>query len=56
MKKAVARSILVVVMLLAFAVIAEAQQAKKVPQIGVLRSVTLTPTAQLIGPAGPRLG
>jgi putative tryptophan/tyrosine transport system substrate-binding protein len=51
MKKAVARSILVVVMLLAFAVIAEAQQAKKVPRIGVLRSVTLTPTAQLIGEA-----
>ncbi len=51
MKKAMARSILVVVMLLAFAVIAEAQQAKKVPRIGVLRSVTLTPTAQLIGEA-----
>ena len=33
MKKAVARSILVVVMLLAFAVIVEAQQAKKVPRL-----------------------
>jgi putative tryptophan/tyrosine transport system substrate-binding protein len=30
---------------------AEAQQPKKVPRIGVLRSVTLTPTAQLIGEA-----
>ena len=36
MKKAVVPSILVAVVLLAFGVIAEAQQAKKVPRIGFL--------------------
>ena len=41
MKKAAARSILVVVMLLAFAVIAEAQQPKKISRIGRL-TVPLT--------------
>ena len=46
MKKAAAPSILCAVMLLAIAVIAEAQQPKKVPQIGVLRSVPLTPGAK----------
>ena len=43
MKKAAAPSILCAVMLLAIGVIAEAQQPKKVPQIGVLRSIPLTP-------------
>ena len=38
MKKAAVRSILVVVILLAVAVIAEAQQSKKVPRIGYLSS------------------
>ena len=38
MKRAAVPSILVVVVLLAVAVIAEAQQAKKVPRIGYLSS------------------
>jgi hypothetical protein len=38
MKKAAVPSILVAVVLLAFGVIAEAQQPKKVPRIGYLRA------------------
>jgi putative tryptophan/tyrosine transport system substrate-binding protein len=38
MKRAAVPSILVAVMLLAVAIIAEAQQPKKVPRIGLLRS------------------
>jgi hypothetical protein len=62
MKKAVARSILVVVMLLAFAVIAEAQQAKKVPRLGVPKIRYPYPYSPVdwggicAGPAGPGLG
>ena len=39
MKKAAVSSILVAVVLLAVAVIAEAQQPKKVPRIGYLSSI-----------------
>ena len=41
MKKAVVPSIFVVVVLLAVAVIAEAQQAKKIPRIGYLATEAL---------------
>ena len=41
MKKAAVPSILVAVVLLALAVIAEAQQPKKVPKIGVVRAHSL---------------
>src|SRR5262249_60505968 len=41
MKKAAAPSILIAIVLLALGVIAEAQQPKKVPRIGFLRSLPL---------------
>jgi hypothetical protein len=45
MRKAVVISILLVVVLLAVAIIAEAQQPKKVPLIGFLSSIQALPAA-----------
>jgi hypothetical protein len=45
MKKAIPPSILIAIMLLAVAVIAEAQQTKKVPRIGWLTGATLSSNA-----------
>ena len=54
MKKAAVPSILVVVVLLAVAVIAEAQQPRKMPRIGYLSSVPLTRPLRAAFRAGVR--
>ena len=59
MKKAVVSSILFAVVLLAVAVIAEAQQPTKVPRIGYLTGATLTvnrPASRLSGRVCASLG